>query len=653
MSTSGDWTLLHAFSGEIPQGGLVEGDNGFFYGTTENGGNFGLGTFYRVDAAGGFAVLRDFSSSEVVNPGGLWYASDGNFYGASRLGGTAEGNVYRLTAAGDFGVLHVFDGATGSGPVGGLIEASDGYFYGTTHEGGASGEGVVYRIDFSGELEVLSSFAAEGGSYPQCTVIESPPGTFYGTAANGGAQSGGTAFSFNSAGDVTLLHDFTATDGFFPLQGLIEAPDGFLYGITTSLGAEGFGAFFRMDTAGSVTVLHDFSDAEGQAPSYIVRPPERAFYGINQTSVIKLDTAGALTTLYTFPDVLVPHGFDRIIEGSDGDLYGTTHHGGAFGFGTVFRLTKDGVTFTTLHEFSGIEGSFPVGRLLEASDGKFYGSTIAGGLSNTGVQFRMDGSGLYELLHSNGVSVSGDGVSGTTLIEAADGYLYGSNVFGGSLGLGTVFRMDKNGNETVLHSFGRGGSDGGAPNGALLSGSDGLLYGVHGRRRRARRGTLFRVDPAATLPVLAVSPASGPAGGGTSILDHGRGFPARGLGSHRDLPGGDGLDAQRLGAPGDGASPLRRDALSRLRYQPGRHGGVARARLAGRLRRRAADGSCPRLRREDIPGRHHRGLRRELVLPIRRRNARADGGFHAACSPRQPLLPAARFRHDVRGRGGR
>ncbi len=276
-----------------------------------------------------------------------------------------------------------------------------------------------------------------------------------------------------------------------------------------------------MDAAGSVTVLHDFTGAEGGAPSHVALGSDGAFYCVNANSVIKLDSSGTLTSLHPVPGS--PYVLDRVIEGSDGDLYGTTFYGGAFNFGTVFRLTKDGSTFTTLHEFTGIEGAFPVGRLLQASDGKFYGSTNGGSLAS-GVLFRIDAGGQYELLHSFGALVSGDGAFGTELIEASDGYLYGSNAAGGSFGLGTVFRLDKNGEETVVHSFGSGGSDGEAPDSALLEASDGLLYGSTVNGGAYGGGTLFRVDPAATLPVLAVSPTSGSPGGGTVVLITGEGF---------------------------------------------------------------------------------------------------------------------------------
>ena len=297
-------------------------------------------------------------------------------------GATLDGNVYRLTAAGDLEVLHDFDGQNGARPVGGLIEASDGFFYGATEFGGSAGNGVLYRVKPTGEFEVLHAFVTDGGTHPECDLIESPAGTIYGTAGGGGAFGQGTAFSSDTSGQVTLLHDFAPSEGSYPAEGLIAATDGFFYGVAMAEGANGYGTFFRMDAGGVMTVLRDFTQAEGGAPFHIVLGSDGAFYGINWAWVVKLETSGTLTALHAVPGF--SYVLDRVMQGSDGDLYGTAFYGGERNFGTVFRLTTDGATFTTLHEFTGIEGAFPVGTLFEASDGKLYGSTNEGGLNGTG-----------------------------------------------------------------------------------------------------------------------------------------------------------------------------------------------------------------------------------------------------------------------------
>ena len=168
-------------------------------------------------------------------------------------------------------------------------------------------------------------------------------------------------------------------------------------------------------------------------------------------------------------------------------------------------------TLTTLHDFTGIEGAFPVGRLIETSDGKFYGSTNGGGLHGYGTLYRIDPSGQFEVLYSFG-SV-GDAQYGTTLIEASDGYLYGGTHAGGSFSLGAIFRMDKNGDDD-RHSLLRKSTRRTEMRRAmrLMEGADGKLYGTTFRGGEFGGGTLFRVDPSATLPVSSISPDIGDGG---------------------------------------------------------------------------------------------------------------------------------------------
>ena len=523
VSTSGEWALLHAFDGsdgESPEGGLVEAANGLFYGTTFGGGDLGWGTFYSIAADGSFQLIASFASG-IVYPGGLVQASDGNFYGASSLGGAqSQGTVFRLTAGGVLEIVHDFVGTDGSAPAAAVIEATDGFLYGTTQRGGASDFGVVYRVQLTGEFENLHSFVTDGGTYPECAPVESPDGTFYGTTSRGGSRGRGTAFSFDASGQATYLHNFTPEEGSFLAEGLFDGHDGFFYGVAQSEAAEGHGSFFRMDPAGSVTVLHAFTDAEGGAP-FIVPGQDGFFYGTNQAGVVRLDTSGGLTLLHAISPVPW-YAYNRVMQASDGRLYGTDASGGAYGVGTIYRLESDGTAPTVLHEFTAFEGAYPFGRLLEASDGKLYGSTNSGGLHGVGVLFRIDTSGQYELLHSFENGTSGDGAYGATLIEGSDGYLYGATASYGSFGYGTVFRLDKNGEETVVHSF--AGTDGSAPVAALVEGADGLLYGSTEFGGTFGGGTLFRVDPSSTLPVLAVSPSSGSSGGGDAIVVTGQGF---------------------------------------------------------------------------------------------------------------------------------
>ena len=210
---------------------------------------------------------------------------------------------------------------------------------------------------------------------------------------------------------------------------------------------------------------------------------------------------GVETVLYAFgasaTDGYTPSG--PLIQGQDGALYGVTTNGGDYGGGgTVFRITLAG-SYTVLHSFGATptDGIVPIGGLVQADDGNFYGVTASGGAnhcvqipqdgSNCGTVFKMSPSGVVTILYSFGSSVS-DGVTpNASLVQASDGKLYGTTANGGANSCstvgetnncGTLFGITTDGAETVLHSFGTSLTDGIAPLGALIQGSDGGLYGT-------------------------------------------------------------------------------------------------------------------------------------------------------------------------------
>ena len=232
-------------------------------------------------------------------------ASDGNFYGTTALGGQHfQGTVFRIDATGNLTTLHSFSGSPndGSNPVAGLVQGSDGNFYGTTPSGGAHFQGIVFRISQGGTHAVLHSFAgypAEGG-VPFAALVQDNDGDFYGTTAVGGAHFKGTVFKIDAAGSLITLHSFSGSpgEGANPVAGLVQGSDGNFYG-TTALGGTHFrGTVFNIDATGSLTTLHSFSGSPSE---------------------------GALP-------------FAGLVQGSDGNFYGTTVLGGAHGAGTVFTL---------------------------------------------------------------------------------------------------------------------------------------------------------------------------------------------------------------------------------------------------------------------------------------------------------------------------
>jgi uncharacterized repeat protein (TIGR03803 family) len=357
-------TTLHSFAasatdGGSPEGALIQGADGNFYGTTYQGGTFRFGTVFRMTADGAMTVLHPFAggSADGAHPrAGLVEAADGNFYGTTLGGGGSEmGTVFRMTPAGAVTILHAFaGGADGRGPVG-LIEGRDGNLYGTASGGGASNDGTVFRMTLTGSITVLHAFAGNpDGAEPFAALVEASDGNFDGTTFLGGAFNDGTVFRMTPAGSVTVLHSFArgAPDGGLPMGALIQARDGNFYGTTFNGGTSERGTVFRMTPAGAFTVLHSFAGGAGDG---------------------------------AFP-------WAGVIQGSDGNFYGTTEQGGPFDTGgTLFRMTPDG-RLTVLHAFARgtADGASPITALVQAADGSFYGTALQGGRSTYGIAFRFE-----------------------------------------------------------------------------------------------------------------------------------------------------------------------------------------------------------------------------------------------------------------------
>jgi uncharacterized repeat protein (TIGR03803 family) len=194
-----------------------------------------------------------------------------------------------------------------------------------------------------------------------------------------------------------------------------------------------------------------------------------------------------------------------LVQGSDGNLYGTTYAGGANSGGTVFRMTTAGA-LTTLYSFCAqagcVDGQGPNGSLTLATNGNFYGTTLVGGEADSGTAFEITPAGsltpLYSFCTQSNCSDGKRPFAG--LIEASDGNLYGTTVFGGTYNDGTVFRITPAGLLTTLHSF--QGSDGAEPYAGVIQATDGNLYGATYNGGAGQAGTVFRITLAGAFTTL-------------------------------------------------------------------------------------------------------------------------------------------------------
>jgi uncharacterized repeat protein (TIGR03803 family) len=361
-------STLTGTNGAVPTDTLVQGSDGNLYGTTQSGGSVNAGTVFRITPAGALKTLYNFCTKTncvdgAMPAGGLVQGSDGNYYGTTLSGGAffQSGTVFKITPSGSLTTLYSFckqaNCADGESPRAGLVQGKDGNFYGTT-QGGSSSNGTAFKITSTGTFTTLHTFCSSctDGSSPEGDLIQATDGNLYGTTSQGGVNDGGTIFRLTPSGAFTILYSFCSLanckDGATPYGSLLQSADGNLYGTTTTGGVTDNGTAFQLTPSGQLTTLYSFCSlancVDGQYP------------------------------------------FGKLVEGSDGNFYGTTELGGAktngnicaTGCGTLFQLTPAG-SLSTVYNFCSTancaDGAQPFAGLIQASNGLFYGTNSAGG----------------------------------------------------------------------------------------------------------------------------------------------------------------------------------------------------------------------------------------------------------------------------------
>ena len=363
-----------------------------------------------------------------------------------------------------FTTLMTFDSSTGGQPDRPFVQGIDGNLFGETSFGpGNYDMGTVFTMTSTGTLTTLHTFFPHGpnGDSPSGLVLANN-GAFYGTSYYGGANGVGTIFRITSTGTLALLHTFDTTDGAYPSGPLIQGTDGNFYGTTSNGGINSSGTVFKITPSGTLTTIYKFCSltncADGDLPfGPLVQGTDGNFYGTTQGrgahldgTIFKITPSGTLTTLHNFcsetncADGFISYG---LVQASDGNFYGTTESGTQGpNAGTVFKITSDG-TFTTLYTFTCSatcpNGSGPVGTLIQATDGNLYGVTLNGGSGvsciSCGTVYQITPAGALTTLHSFDDSDGEFPEAG--LLQATDGNFYGSTFQGGANGSGTIFSL--------------------------------------------------------------------------------------------------------------------------------------------------------------------------------------------------------------------
>jgi uncharacterized repeat protein (TIGR03803 family) len=277
------FTVLHAFKGapsdgSQPESTLIQASDGNLYGTTSTGGRFDGGTVFRMTPAGQLTLLFSFDPNSVYSgnfpEGGVIQGKDGYLYGTTAYGGTGAcsgfgssgcGTVFRMALDGSLLASHDFKPEQGAFPTSSLTQASDGTVWGVTYNGGSlkqcggAGCGTIFKIAFGSQprtLRVVHKFDGYDGSLSfNSTLLQASDGNLYGATMTGGSMMKcdefglngcGTLFKVSLSGEFATVHNFKDLDGSYPNAGLVQGSDGALYGSAFDGGPQGLGVLFRI-----------------------------------------------------------------------------------------------------------------------------------------------------------------------------------------------------------------------------------------------------------------------------------------------------------------------------------------------------------------------------------------------------------------------
>src|ERR1700722_17769037 len=357
----------------------------------------------------------------------------------------------------------------------------------------------------------LSSFDSDNGSFPQYgSLVQATNGNYYGTTYYGGPKDRGVVFEVTPSGELTDIHNFCSrsecADGKAPWSGPVLGTDGNLYGTTTAGGTNNkdSGTIYRITPGGELTTLYSFCPTspcnDGIAPMALMEASNGNFYGVanygahNEGTIFELSKSGVFKVLYSFcllancADGEEPYA--GLMQASNGNLYGTTARGGAYGNGAVYEISPAGY-FRTIHSFCAqrpgcADGATPYAGLVEDANGNLYGTTYYGGANGYGSVFEITVAHKFILVHSFD---NPDGSYPTSaLIVASDGSLYGTTAFG-SNGPGTIFQITAGNEFHSLYTFCT--CTGTNPFAALLQATDGTFYGTTMGGSTSNNGSIF------------------------------------------------------------------------------------------------------------------------------------------------------------------
>jgi uncharacterized repeat protein (TIGR03803 family) len=366
---------------QSPSGDLLRAPDGNFYGTSREGGAFAAGTIFRVTPESEVTLLLSFSGEAGLAKGsqpraGLIRDEVGNLWGTTYQGGAfGMGTVFKFNpTTRALTTVVEFNGVNGAHPQAALIADPAGTFWGTTARGGASDHGTVFSLNasnnaFATEVSFTGTTGAAVGSEPKAALLRDASGVLWGTTSAGGALNLGTIFTFDPAGPTfTSVLEFTGSNGVAKgaacAAALIHGTAGVLWGTTDRGGTADLGTVFKFNTSDStLTTVVNFTGANGSNPkARLFNDGLGFFYGtaagggaFDQGTVFKVNAAtSALTTLADLNGTsgLAKGSFPLggLVPDAAGTLWGTASQGGREDLGTIFNIDLASGLFTLLAE---------------------------------------------------------------------------------------------------------------------------------------------------------------------------------------------------------------------------------------------------------------------------------------------------------------
>ncbi len=369
------------------------------------------------------------------------------------------------------------------------------------------------------------------GANPYTAPVLGADGNLYGVLYHGGTNGIGAIYKVTTNGFQTTLYTFKTNfnkwNGANPYGSLVSGSDGNLYGVANGGGTNNQGTIFELTTNGLFTVLYSFgmtTNAQGYAldgsgpVGGMVQGWDGNLYGTtlsggtnNLGTIFQFSTNGTLTTLHSFSgngandDGASPY-LAPLVEGADGVFYGTTYAGGTNNYGTIFRVTADGA-FTTLFEFNYADGEGPWAGLSFGTDGDLYGTTSDGGASGYGTVFQITTNGVLTTVFNFGGPEQLYYIYGG-VVPGNDNTLFGTTYYYSTNYYGAVFQLTTNGLLTILHGF-TNGVDGANPYAGVMRDAGGNLYGAaYYGGTNGDNGTVYRLSFTALASILS-PPANG------------------------------------------------------------------------------------------------------------------------------------------------